>query len=192
MPIKRKKSVKKYKKILDVINFIVVSSFILLAIYMIYNKTSFEVKTLTSVQEYGFLALFVINFFLEFIPQLITPIFTYLPALLLGMNPYWSILTIILGSFCGSFAGYSLGRKFGFDIIEDFFGEKKCKGVVSFMDKYGRFAVFFAAITPFPYVPMIVGSLKLSRRNFIFFGMIPRALALIVFGYLFFIGILSF
>jgi len=187
----KKKRTKSLKKIFNVLNFVVVGLFILLAVYTIYNRQFFEITTLNTIQKYGFISLFVVNFFLEFIPQLITPAFTFIPAILLEMNLYLATLFIVLGSFLGSLSGFLVGRKFGYEVIEDFFGKEKSQRVVDFMDKYGRFAVFFAAITPLPYVPMIVGSLRLSKKNFAFFGIIPRTIALIVFGYLFYLGLIT-
>lgn len=182
----------KTRKVVGVISFIVVIAFSLLACYAIYNKNQLEVSTLLQVQRYGYVALFIFNFFLECIPQLITPVFTYIPAIILEMNIYFSIFIIVLGSICGSISGFFIGRKYGYETIEDIIGTEKSVKLRSFMDKYGRFAVSVAAITPLPYAPMIIGSLKLSKKNFLIFGLIPRSLMLIVFGYLFYLGIIVF
>ena len=55
----------------------------------------------------------------------------------------------------------------------------------SLFKKYGKWAVFLAAIGPIPWVPFcwLAGSFKMKFKKFAFYGLIPRAIriAIVVF-----------
>mgnify|MGYP000957820189 CR=1 FL=1 len=68
--------------------------------------------------------------------------------------------------------------------------KKTLDKAIGFMNVYGKVAILVAAIFPLPYVPMIIGALGVNPRNFSLFGLLPRAVGLATFGYLFSLGIL--
>jgi len=166
---------------------LLILAFVILAIVAIYNQQYLEEFVLKELQNYGLIVLFFINFLLEFIPQMITPVATLLPSLALGLNPHLTILFVVSGSLIGSIAGYEVGTKYGFSVLTWLFEEVKIQKAVDFMNKYGKIAVFLAAISPLPYIPMVIGALKMSKKNFSLFGLLPRAIGLAVAGYSFYI-----
>jgi len=171
------------------IDFLLVVFFVVVAVISITDRPALEQFMTIRIIKYGVMGLFLINFFLEFVPQIITPFATLLMSLITILNPHVVIIAVVLGSFCGSITGYFIGRKYGFPLLYDLFEKKKADKAVSFMKKYGNPAVLLAAISPFPYIPMVIGALGMSKKRFIFFGLIPRALGLIGIGYAFYFGV---
>lgn len=50
--------------------------------------------------------------------------------------------------------------------------------------KKRKIIVPIAAISPLPYLPVLLGAMNFSKQNFIIYGLIPRALSFIIFGYI--------
>lgn len=176
---------------IQIFDFLLIIVLLVLIVLSIFYSEFFKAVVFSILYDYGFFALFIINFFLEFIPQLITPIGTLVPALAFGLNPHFSILVVILGSFFGSSLGYLVGVNTGFDFLRNIISQKKINKLVYFMNKYGKLAVFIAAISPLPYIPMVIGALNMNKKNFILYGLIPRALGLITFGYGIYFGFIG-
>jgi len=127
------------------------------------------------VEKYGLIAVFVIFFLIDFLPQYISPYVMMATGSFAGLEGYWLLPTILVGNFLGSMAGFWLGHRIHENIVQDVFGKKTYEKMHDGMNKWGRWYVTLSAITPFPYVPIIFGSLNLSYKNFLLFGIIPRA-----------------
>ncbi len=61
--------------------------------------------------------------------------------------------------------------------------------VLSLWDRKGAIIVIISAMTPLPYVPLIFGALGLRRKAFLFYGMIPRAITILLLGIMLKLGI---
>lgn len=181
--VRLKKNIKQGIRVFDAI---LILFFLAIAVLAIYNKVYLEEFVLQELQNSGLVTLGFINFILELIPQLVAPVAMVFSALALGFNPHLVIIVGITGSFLGSIAGYQVGKKYGFNVLNYLFEDVQIQKAVDFMNKYGKIAVFLAAISPLPYVPMIIGALDMNRKNFTLFGLLPRALGLIIAGYSFY------
>lgn len=188
--VKRAKRKVRLRRGVLIFDFFLIVLFVALVIIGLTNRAGLEQFLSARILSYGVAGLFAVNFFLEFIPQIITPFITLVVALSTFTNLHLAIFTVVLGSFFGSWIGFEVGKKYGFDIMLDFLGQKKTGVAIRFMNRYGRLAVFLASISPLPYIPMIIGALNMTRKNFVFFGLLPRAIALFAVGYGFVLGFL--
>jgi membrane protein DedA with SNARE-associated domain len=182
--------VKRFIVGISIFDFVIVLALIGLAILSYSNQTLVKDIINTNILKFGFIGIFFANFFIELIPQYFHPIAILVPSLLIGLNAPLVMFVVAMGSFVGSVLGYEIGKKYGFGILVNFFDKKKIDKTVEFMNNHGRIAVFIAAISPVPYVPMIIGSLNMTRKNFTIFGLAPRVLSIFVVGYLVYFRVL--
>lgn len=140
----------------------------------------------------GYLFVIIVSAILEIIPQFIAPTVLMLNAAVLEISLLSTTLFIILGSTIGGIIGYVAGRKLGRDFAAHTFGKRKIKSVEKSLNTYGRWFVMFAALTPFPYVPIIFGALGMTKKNIILFGLIPRAISYLIFLAILELGIEAF
>ena len=153
----------------------------------IFNEKSVEQFLTTSIAKYGVISLFFITFMLDFIPQLITPYSTLVSFLFIGFNPQFVIWFTITGAMIGSILGFEVGKRYGEEVVEEFIKKKTIKRITKFMNDYsGKLVLLITAISPLPYIPMIVGSLNMTRKNFIIYGLLVRFFGLLVVGYAFY------
>lgn len=134
---------------------------------------------------YGLFFIFFITALLDFIPQYMAPHFVMLNAGILGFSKFPLIILTMLGSTFGALFGFELGRIYGYGLICKFYSVKDIKSLEAKVNKYGKGFVFIAALSPLPYIPIIFGSLNFRRKNFIYYGLLPRAVGILGFGLVF-------
>lgn len=184
------KKVKKFKKTIQIVNAIIFILLIALSIFSTFQYRVFNQQVGGSIQTYGLIGLFFIIFFIEFLPQLLNPYIALFAGIAAGFNVHLIYLSIFLGSILGSFLGFVFGKRYGLDFVKVLFEKKTLNKIIKFWDKYGNWFVFLGAVTPLPYLPMIFGALDMKRRDFIFYGVIPRLIELAVWCYGFYFGII--
>jgi membrane protein YqaA with SNARE-associated domain len=163
--------------------FIAIAMIALLA-YGLINLSNLDEKVSQEIYDYGAPALFIISLLLDLVPQLISPIIALGTAIIAGVNPQYAIIATILGSLIGSLIGFFLGKKYMFDAVYVLLSKESAEKLTKITNKYGKAIVPLAAISPLPYLPVLLGAMNLSNKNFWVYGLIPRALAIIVYGYL--------
>jgi len=127
------------------------------------------------IKSSGYWGILVFSAFVEFIPQYVSPHLGLVTGTLLGLNPALVFVLVLIGSFIGSALGFELGS-IGAPFVGKIMGSKKYKKFIGLINAKGKWAVLVAALSPIPYVPMIIGSLHMSRRNFFLYGLLPRSL----------------
>lgn len=172
MPLK-----KQLLKVLSLLTSFLVLGFFIMSFLL---KETIESLVASEIRIYGLIFSFVASALLELIPQYIAPHFILVNNALIGFSGISMVLTIMVGSATGSFIGYKIGKKAGHDFICDLYGENKIKKIESLLNSQGKWFVAFAAISPLPYIPLIFGSLGMSQKNFIFFGLLPRAISFLI------------
>ena len=125
------------------------------------------------IASYGLLGLFVLVFLMDFTPQYLSLYFPIVSALLFGFNPFAVLLVSVIGSYAGSILAFEIGKVASKRFIHDVVGRKDYKKVERGMNKWGKWYVLAAAITFLPYIPLVFGALRLNRKNFYLFGVIP-------------------
>jgi len=178
------KNVKKVEKSIKFFDVAIISLMILASIYLILNYDKLMSSASAEIQYYGLWALFGFTFLFEFLPQVISPDYSLLLAIGLGINIYWVVIVTIVASAIGSWWAFIIGYHYGFRAIAPLFGEKQIDGVLRFWGKYGKWFVLAAGIIPLPipYIPVIFGALRMRKRDFILWGIIPRAIGFIATG----------
>ncbi len=155
---------------------------IVIFIFAMINHLAIETKITEQISIYGLTTLFIISFFLEFIPQYISPHITIFSAALLKLNLINAFFAIAIGSSLGSFLGFEVGKriKHRTNFTESLFGKKIGKKLEKGLNNKGKFIISLTAVTPLPYIPMIWGVLNVSRKNFLIYGIIPRVIGLLI------------
>ena len=169
------------------IKFLVVFFILLMLTFVLYgfiNRTSLNNEFLDGISKYGAPALFIISIFLDMVPQVISPIMVLITGIFMGINIHCAILATILGSISGSVLGFFIGKKYMLDAVDVMVSKKAVRRLTYLINKYGKIIIPLAAISPLPYLPVVIGTMNFSKRNFILYGLIPRILSFIVFGYL--------
>jgi membrane protein YqaA with SNARE-associated domain len=157
---------------------------LILILYTLMSYETLEEKFSTQVQDYGIISLFTLSLLLDLLPQLISPIIILAAAIVAGVNIHYAIITTILGSTSGSLIGFILGKKYMYTAVDTLTSKKATKRLTKLTNKYGKIVVPIAAISPLPYLPVLLGAMNFSKRNFLIYGLIPRTISFIVFGYL--------
>ncbi|MFH1521593.1 MAG: VTT domain-containing protein [archaeon] len=148
------------------------------------NLSFLDEKVSSLIYDYGALALFIISILLDLIPQLISPIIALSTGIIAGINVHYAVLATILGSTLGSVIGFVLGKKYMFHAVNILTSEKSIERLTYLTNKYGKVVVPLAAISPLPYLPVLLGAMSFSKKNFVIYGIIPRIFSIIIFGYL--------
>jgi membrane protein YqaA with SNARE-associated domain len=133
-----------------------------------------------SASNFGSQIFFSIGFLLELIPQYITPYLAILIAAITGKDIWLACFAVMAGGIVGSTVGFFLGKKYGYEAFEDWFGKDKIGRVKKGLNHSGKWFVTLSAMSPIPYVPILYGSLEMSWNKFIIYGVIPRAMSYIV------------
>ncbi|MBW2985538.1 VTT domain-containing protein [Candidatus Woesearchaeota archaeon] len=176
--VKKIKDVKKKIK-LRFFLFLGVIFLILALTYLFYPQIKGVIQS--SIEVYGFIAVFIIALLSDILMQPIAPDFPMVSGIFFGLDPILITLTAIIASALSTMMGYYLGLKFGSGGFKKFYGEKRYKKIREIYLKY-RFVIPIAAISPVPYVPVcwISGILKMNKIKFFLYAMIPRSLRLMI------------
>ena len=94
-------------------------------------------------------------------------------------NPAMALIfaaVVTAASVLGALVGHWLGKRFGRPILNRFFSPSKVLRVEALFQKYGVWAIVFAAVTPVPYKVFAVtaGAMDMSLRPFILASVIGR------------------
>lgn len=174
----------KIGKEIRIISLIVIVIIFIIGIYAVYNYDHTEEYMTSVLQNYGLISLFIIVFGLEFLPQVISPDYSLLLAIGLGINVPYAVLVTMIASMVGSAFAFLIGYHYGFDTIAPFFKKETLSKTLKFWDKHSRWFVLASGTIPLPipYVPLIFGALRMKKTDFVIWGIIPRALGFILTG----------
>ena len=170
------------RKEVEVLDILLTLIIIALSIIALVNYNFFKAKAAAEIVIYGELGLFFISIILDFIPQLFDPGFGVFVAMASGISLFQATVIIILGSMVGGLLGYEVGRMYGLRVIAPLFSKKSLENTLGFFKKYGKYLVMFGALTPLPYFPILFGALKMERKEFWLWGLLPRAMSFIIFA----------
>ena len=94
-------------------------------------------------------------------------------------NPEMAIVfaaIVTVASVAGALVGYWLGDRFGRPVLDRFVSVQKVEQVEIMFDKYGTWAIIFAAVSPVPYKVFAVtaGAMDMRLKPFIIASLIGR------------------
>lgn len=171
-----------------------IAVFILLVVFALFsyfNYKEIQSGAATGAKNYGLIFVFIAVFLFELIPQIFNAILGVIAASVAGINIHLALITAIIASILGSYLGFKLGKKYGFHLVWAFLEKETIIKTLKFWDKYGKVIVLLGALEPLPYFPLVFGALHMKTKDFILWGMIPRAIGLIALGYGFYFGWIS-
>jgi membrane protein YqaA with SNARE-associated domain len=176
----------KIGKEIRIISLIIVSLIFIWGIYLAINYEETEHYIEDNIQNYGMLALFIFVFIIELLPQVLSPDFSLIWAIGLGMDAYLAVIVTIIASIIGSISAFLIGYHYGFHTIAPFFKQKTVEETLRFWHKYGKWFVLAAGTIPLPipYYPLFFGALRMKKMEFVLWGIIPRSIGFIVTGLL--------
>lgn len=128
--------------------------------------------------EYGAMAFLLMAFLLDLIPQYVPPHIGIISAPLIGMNLIYAFVLVAIGSTIGSLIGFEIGARSRekSELLKHLFGEKKFNNIQMHLNDKGKWFIALAAVSPLPYLPIIIGSFYIKRRTFWMYGLLPRVL----------------
>jgi len=175
---------KRIRRTVKTFDLLIVLFVVIAGIYLVFHHDKIQGYATNDIQYYGFWALFIFTFLFEFLPQIISPDYSLLLAIGMGINIPLAVFVTIIASSIGSWLAFIIGYHYGFKIIAPFFEEKKLDKIVGFWNKRGKWFVLAAGTVPLPvpYIPVVFGALRMRKRDFIFWGIIPRAIGFIATG----------
>ena len=173
------------KDVIEVTIILVTLIVLAFLIYSIANITILKQESSSLIKTYGIPALFIISILLDLIPQYLSPVVILGAAILTDLNIYYTTTAIILGSAIGSIIGYTIGKKYLHNAVDLLTTKKSTEKLTELTNDYGKIIIPLAAVSPVPYLPIVIGAIQFSKRNFIIYGLIPRALSLAIYAYLF-------
>ena len=165
-----------------IIGIIILLLFITIFILSIVYQENIKSLISKEMLVYGIITLSIISFFLDFIPQYITPHLLIIQSKLLGLPTALTFSLIITGAFLGSIAGFEIGKKYGMGMVEKMYNKKNAKKIKQKIKKYGKWVIALAAISPLPYIPIIFGSMGIDREEFWKYGITMRMIGMIIFA----------
>lgn len=181
----------KIRKEIRIASVILLMIVVIISIYLVWNYDETSEYMAKNIINYGLLAIFGFVLIIEFLPQLLSPDFVLLWGMSFGLNIYSVVIVTMIASIIGSMTAFLIGYHYGFHAIAPFFKEKTVNKTVNFWNKHGKWFVLAAGTLPLPipYFPLIFGALRMSKMQFILWGVIPRTLGFIATGILGYYGL---
>lgn len=173
---------------IEIVDLIIILILLGIIIFGLINYNYFMGEIRQEVENLGYIGLFLVSALLEFIPNFLNPYFGMMIAIAAGLNIHLVLLITCTGSLLGSFAGFELGYKWGFKFVAVLFKRSTLERLGRFIENHGRVFLILTALTPLPYLPIVFGAFQISRKEFWFYGILPRMLGLVVLGYGFYQG----
>jgi undecaprenyl-diphosphatase len=143
-------------------------------------------QLITWLESYGLIGLFVISFVESFISPILPDVLLIPMAL---ANPDQAIYYSIVAtgaSVLGGFIGYGVGFRFGLPIMQKVVPPQHVETIHGWLEKYGGWAVWLAAMAPIPYkfVSITAGVFKVNLFVFTIASILGRAKRFLVEGIL--------
>lgn len=145
-----------------------------------------------AVQKYGYLGIFFTTFFAELVIQPVGPDVPLIAGILLKLNPWLVLCSVLAGAYIAIIVSYYIGKKIGLPGIERIMGTKNFEKIKKY-EKKGKWFLLIGALTPVPYIPYLAGVWKLSFKDTLIYVALPRTVRLVfVFALSYFLGLYIF
>jgi membrane protein YqaA with SNARE-associated domain len=171
--------VKKHRnlRVIEFIGAFVVLIFLLAVIFL--NQIKAEIFQIISA--YGYPAIIITTLIVETLAQPIGPEAPLLAGKLMGLNMVYMTSIIMLVSVIASFFNFHFGKF----LYKRFNRHRNYSKYLAMYKKKGKYGLLIAALGPVPYVPFcwFSGAFKLSIKDFLYFGIFPRMIRIIVVSY---------
>lgn len=139
-------------------------------------------------QSYGLVGLFIVSFIESFISPIL-PDLLLIPMALSAPEQaiYYSVVATV-ASVLGGIIGYFIGNRLGLPVLQKYAPAKHIDTIHNWLEKYGGWAIFFAAMAPIPYkfVSISAGVFRVNKVVFLLASLIGRGKRFLLEGVLIF------
>jgi len=164
---------------------IILISLIVISLNYSEISTWFESTLEENIKNFGYSSIFIAAFLLESFPQpFISSLIPFATGLFFNLSFIPLISMVVIGSIIGNYVAFTIGAHYGKPVANLVISQKSYRRSVSWFKRHGRKSMVILALTPLPYFPMMAGILRMSIREFTLYGVIPRIIHLISFGYM--------
>lgn len=170
------------KRGLKIFGILVTLLLIVLFIFSLVYRNVVRDYLASETESFGIIAVSLFMFLSDLIPQYVGPHFILVNGLLVGLPKTSLIIFGTLGALLGSYIGFEIGARKGYWLASDIYGEDKLQRIHQRFGSYGKIIILIAALSPLPYLPILFGTLNMSRKSFFLYGMLPRAVSLVLIG----------
>lgn len=127
-------------------------------------------QLVTFFQNFGALGLFIISF----IESIFSPILPDLLLIPMGLSApekaiYYAVIATT-GSVLGGIIGYFIGNRYGIIAVKRFVPNKYVVKISNWLEQYGGWAIFIAALAPIPYKFISISSGVFRINMVVFLG----------------------
>ena len=108
-------------------------------------------QILVFFQHFGVSGLFFISFIESFISPILPDLLLIPMALSTPEKAIYYSLVATVASVLGGIVGYFIGHRLGLPVLQKYAPAKHVDSIHMWLEKYGGWAIFFAAMAPIPY-----------------------------------------
>lgn len=139
-------------------------------------------------QNYGVVGLFFVSFIESFISPILPDLLLIPMALSAPEQAIYYSLIATVASVLGGIIGYFIGNRLGLPVLQKYAPAKHIDTIHNWLEKYGGWAIFFAAMAPIPYkfVSISAGVFRVNMVVFLFASIIGRGKRFLLEGILIF------
>lgn len=143
-------------------------------------------QVLAWVESYGVAGLFVIAFVESFFSPILPDVMLIPMALADPDQAIYYSAVVTVGAVLGGYVGYAIGFWLGIPILKRFVPPKYVNQIRSWLDRYGGWAIWLAAMAPIPYkfVSITAGVFKINLWVFSIASLLGRAKRFMIEGVL--------
>jgi len=165
---------KRFRSIFIFVILLILIGVIFIEIYLHLDLLNDQIKTI--IEKFGYLGIFIFCILTDSLEQPIGPEVPASLGILVGFNFLGVLIFSVLGSWVGSWISYSIGWRYFYYRLKEVSEEKIKRKHYKLFEKYGGFALLLAAISPIPWTAFcwLAGGFRLKKRQFIFWGLVPR------------------
>ena len=173
------------EKIMQTILLVIMVLAITLFLYTLINYNALRENVSEKIEKYGYFGVAIMSFFLDGFPQFLSADIALIGGGLIGLNIFTTFLIVSSSSALAGMILYGIGYSKGKKVVKLFIGEEKYKKFNSLSKTKGKIAVTLAALSPIPYLPILIGALKIHPYDFLIYGVIMRTMRFALIAYLF-------
>ena len=139
-------------------------------------------------QHYGAVGLFFVSFIESFISPILPDLILIPMALSTPEKAIYFSMVATVGSVLGGIIGYFIGNRLGLPVLQKYAPAKHVETIHLWLEKYGGWAIFFAALAPIPYkfVSISAGVFRVNMMVFLLASIFGRAKRFLLEGILIF------
>ena len=139
-------------------------------------------------QNYGTIGLFIVSFIESFISPILPDLLLIPMALAAPEQAIYYAVIATVASVLGGIIGYFIGDRLGLPVLQKYAPAKHVETIHNWLEKYGGWAIFFAAMAPIPYkfISISAGVFRINMFVFLLASILGRGKRFLLEGLLIF------